>query len=147
MNSTGSLQEQAREILFLERGVNWPLLGVMAAYCISKLTTAFRDVETTNFESKKKKVRKKRKKKQSNLENSTQKSLKTIIIFRSMWCYYSTYIWCFRSSSQEEINENHADSYTDNFQSQESICKWKRKGELQKTQIKTLNLESSVKIV
>lgn len=24
---------------------------------------------------------------------------------------------------QEEINPNHADSYTDNFQSQESICK------------------------
>lgn len=29
---------------------------------------------------------------------------------------------------QEEVNPNHTDSYTDNLQSQESICKWKRKG-------------------
>lgn len=65
MNSTGSLREQAKEILFLERRVNWPLLWVMAAYCISKLTTAFRDVETTNFESKKKKKRKQEKEKKA----------------------------------------------------------------------------------
>lgn len=38
-------------------------------------------------------------------------------------------------------------SYTDNFQSQESISKWKRKGQVQKAQIKTLNLGSFVKTI
>lgn len=48
---------------------------------------------------------------------------------------------------QEEINPNHADLRTDNFQSQESICKWKRKGQVQKAQTKTLNLGSFVKTI
>lgn len=52
-----------------------------------------------------------------------------------------------RVGCQEEINQNHADSNPDNQQSQESIDKWKRKGEVEKAQIKTLNLESFVKTI
>lgn len=39
---------------------------------------------------------------------------------------------------QEEITPNYTNSYTDNFQSQESICEWKRestKGSTQNTKV------------
>lgn len=49
------MEKHAEETLFPDRGVHWPLLRTVATECTSKLTTAFKDGETMNFETLKKK--------------------------------------------------------------------------------------------
>ena len=88
-------EEHAEETLFPDRGVDWPLLK-------SALLNQLQHLRMQKLW-----ILKVKRKKAVKFWKQYIKSLKTVMICRSLWHYYRAHIRCFQSGG----NQNHADSH------------------------------------